>query len=315
MEIIRYHYPEKPNSAKNLAVALGYFDGVHSAHRKLLAMLTKKAKSKNLTPCVFTFANAPSKSKKTQTTIYNINDKLKFFENIGIETVILADFDSISSLSPYAFVNDVLIDALDVHFAICGYNFKFGNRAAGSADDLINMMAARGKEALCLKKVTLDGKTVSSTAIRELIGNKKIKEATELLGIPYFIRATVEKGLGLGTGFGFPTVNTSVRSDSPLSPGVYRTAVKIGEKLYTGITNVGTCPTVKEREVHAETLIVDFCGDIYGEEIQIFFLDFLREEKLFSSVEELREQIYKDREISIRENGDLKWLATGLNLL
>ena len=315
MEIINYHYPKKTGKTTNLAVALGYFDGVHSAHRELLLLLIKKAKEKNLTPCVFTFANSPSKSKKTQTTIYNIDDKLKFFDEIGIKTVILANFDSISSLSPLAFVNEVLIDDLGAHFAICGYNFKFGKHAAGTAADLINMMAARGKEALCVDRVTLGGKTISSTAIRELISNKKIKEATNLLGSPYFIRATVEKGLGLGTGFGFPTVNTSIRSDSPLSPGVYRTAVKIGQNLYTGITNVGTCPTIKEREIHAETLIVDFCGDIYGEEIQIFFLDFLREEKLFSSVEELREQIYKDREISIKENGDLKWLATGLNLL
>jgi riboflavin kinase/FMN adenylyltransferase len=104
-----------------------------------------------------------------------------------------------------------------------------------------------------------------------------------------------------------------LRSTSPLITGVYRTAVKIGEKLYTGITNVGKCPTIMERDVHTETLIADYDGNLYGESIKIYFLGYLREEKHFGSVDELRERIFADRDKAIKENGDLKWLEIGLN--
>jgi hypothetical protein len=149
--------------------------------------------------------------------------------------------------------------------------------------------------------------------IRELIKDGKLDEATEMLGLPYFVEGVVEKGLGLGKAYGFPTVNTPIRENSPLSPGVYRTAVETGGKIYTGVTNVGSCPTVKEREIHTETLIADFDGNLYGEKIRIYFLGYLRQEKQFNSIDKLREQIYTDKQRSIEENGDLTWLATGQN--
>jgi riboflavin kinase/FMN adenylyltransferase len=108
-------------------------------------------------------------------------------------------------------------------------------------------------------------------------------------------------------------VNLPLRDTTPLSVGVYRTAVMTGGKLYTGVTNVGKCPTVAEREIHAETLIADFDGDLYGQNIKIYFLGYLREEMLFDSVDKLKEQIYLDRDRAKKENGDLKWLETGLN--
>ena len=314
MRIIDYQYPTTKPNIKNLAVALGYFDGVHLGHRKLLSVLIEEAKRNNLTPCVFSFADPPSKTKDTQIILYNNKDKAALFEDLGINTLVLASFDSVSYLSPQDFVDKVLIDDLSCELCVVGYNFRFGNKASGDASDLERMMKKHGKLSICVDEETVNEKTVSSTEIRTLIEERKIEEANLLLGIPYFIKGTVERGLGLGSSFGFPTVNTPIRDDSPLPSGVYRSAVRIDGKLFTGITNVGSCPTVKERDIHAETLIADFNGDLYGKEIQIYILEYLREEKKFDSIDDLRSRIYLDRDISINKNGDLKWLATGLNL-
>ena len=312
MNIINYKYPDKTNLS-GLAIALGYFDGVHVGHRELISTLVRESKTKGLKPYVLTFADSISKTKKTQSIIYNTKEKIKIFESIGAEGVIIIDFSSISHLSPENFISDVLIESLGVEFAICGYNFRFGRGASADASTLVELMNRKGKSAMILAEKKIDGKSLSSTAIRELIYAKRLDEAAKMLGAPYFIEGKVEKGLGLGGVYGFPTVNIPMRDDSPLAVGVYRTAVKIGKKLYTGITNVGSCPTIKEREIHTETLIADFDGDIYGENIRIYFLGYLRPEKRFDSVDLLRAQIDIDKERAIKENGDLKWLENGLN--
>ena len=312
MDIKSYRYPEKLNIGK-CAVALGYFDGVHIGHRELISLLVREAKAEGLKSYILTFEDNLAKTKKTQSIIYNTEEKLRIFKSLGVDGVIVADFTSIAGLSPESFVHDVLIDSLGVELAISGYNFRFGKFAAADSSKLIELMENKGKRALVLSERRIDGHSLSATVIRELIRDKRLDEATKMLGAPYFIEGTVERGLGLGTGFGFPTVNIPIRETSPLAPGVYRTAVKIGDKLYTGVTNVGSCPTVKEREIHTETLIADFDGNLYGQNIRIYFLGYLREEKLFDSVDELREQIYFDKNRSIEENGDLTWLATGLN--
>ena len=312
MNVIEYSYPQKTDLSR-VAVALGYFDGVHVGHRELISLLVREAHANNLKSYVFTFADSISKTKNTQSIIYNIDEKIRIFESLGVDGVIISDFDSISSLDPESFVNDVLIDSLGVEFAISGYNFRFGKGASADATRLIELMEKRGRSALVLSEKRIDGKKLSATAVRALISDGDLTEATRMLGSPYFIEGKVEKGLGLGKIYGFPTVNLPLRDSTPLSVGVYRTAVMTGGKLYTGVTNVGKCPTVAEREIHAETLIADFDGDLYGQNIKIYFLGYLREEMLFDSVDKLKEQIYLDRDRAKKENGDLKWLETGLN--
>ena len=313
MDVRKYSYPEKLDITGS-AVALGYFDGVHLGHRELISLLVREARAKNLKPYVFTFVDDLAKTKKTQSIIYNTEEKLKIFASLGVEGVIIANFSSISGLTPEAFVNEVLIESLGAELAISGYNFRFGKYAAAGAPELIELMEAAGKRALVLSEQKINGNPLSATVIRQLIADKKLDEATKMLGIPYFIEGTVEKGLGLGKVYGFPTINLPLRQTAPLPSGVYRTAVETGGKLYTGITNVGSCPTVCEREIHTETLIADFEGDLYGETLRIYFLGYLREERHFDSVDELKSQIYFDRDKSIEENGDLKWLEIGLSL-
>lgn len=312
MNIINYKYPSD-TTLRGIAVALGYFDGVHVGHRELIALLVNEAKKRGLSPYVLTFADSISKTKNNQSTLYTAEEKIRIFESLGAEGVIVTDFSSVAELSPECFVSEVLIEALGTELAISGYNFRFGKGASADSQRLCELMRGLGKDAVILDEQRIDGKPISATAIRQLIYDKRLDEATRMLGVPYSIEGKVEKGLGLGKAYGFPTVNIPLREDSPLSTGVYRTAVKIGKKLYTGITNIGKCPTVKEREVHSETLIADFEGDIYGENIRIYFLGYLRPEKRFDSIEELREQIYIDKEKSLKENGELTWLEIGLN--
>ena len=314
MRIIEYSYPIEKLNTENLAVALGYFDGVHLGHRKLISILVEESKRRGLIPCIFTFRNPPSKTKNTRTIIYNIEDKMLIFKELGVEIVISTDFDSVSQLSPEDFVNKVLANDLSVKLCVAGYNFRFGHHASGNSETLKLLMNQIGYSAIIVDEETVGDKTLSSTEIRSLLNEGKTEEANTLLGTPYFIRGIVEKGLGLGKRFGFPTVNTPIREDSPLKEGVYRSAVRIDGVLFTGITNIGKCPTVQERELHAETLIVDFNGDLYGKEIRIYLLEYLREEKRFDSIEDLKQQIYHDRNLSKEKNGDLKWLETGLSL-
>lgn len=313
MDVREYSYPEKLN-IKGSAVALGYFDGVHVGHRELISLLVREARAKGLKPYVFTFVDDLAKTKKTQSIIYNTEEKIKIFASLDVDGVIIANFSSIAGLTPEEFVGDVLIGGLGAELAISGYNFRFGKGASASAPQLIELMESFGKQAIVLSEQKINGKTLSATVIRSLLTEKRLDEATRMLGTPYYIDGTVEKGLGLGKVYGFPTVNLPIRETSPLAQGVYRTAVKIGEKLYTGITNVGSCPTFGEREIHTETLIASFDGDLYGQVIRIYFLGYLREEKHFDSVDELKAQIYLDRDKSIEENGDLKWLEIGQSL-
>ncbi len=314
MQVINYRYPDNINLSGSTAVALGFFDGVHSGHRRLIELLVREAKKNGLLPCVMTFTENLLLSKNKSTLIYNTEDKLRIFEELGIEITFLVDFSSISDLSADEFVREVLVKSFLTSLAISGYNFRFGKRASGNADTLTSLMREYGGEAIILEEQIMLGSPISSTRIRELINKGEVDEAGKLLGTPYFIHGVVERGLGLGKAYGFPTVNIPINDNSPLRSGVYRTAVKIGNKLYTGITNVGTCPTIETRAVHAETMIADFDEDIYGEEIYVYFLGYLREERKFGSVAELREQIYADKERAIKENGDLLWLATGLSL-
>lgn len=313
MNIVSYRYPTNTGLC-GTAIALGYFDGVHIGHRELISLLVREARAKGLSPYVFTFADTLSKTKNVQSIIYNSDEKIKIFESLGVDGVIIADFSSISNLSPEDFISQVIIGDLGAELAISGYNFRFGKRAAADSARLIELMEESGKRALVLSECKVDGKTLSATAIRQLIGEKKLEEATRMLGLPYFIEGTVERGLGLGKAYGFPTVNLPLRDTSPLPTGVYRCAVDIDGKIYTGITNIGKCPTVKERDVHAECMIADFSGDLYGKTLRIYFLGYLREEKTFTSVDELREQIYRDKEKSVKENGDLTWLEIGPSL-
>lgn len=302
MKIFEYKYGESLQ-IKNTAVALGYFDGVHLAHRELITLTVKEAHSRGLTPAVFTFSAEDATIKPSAARIYPTDLRLSILEELGIEVAVVADFSSVASLSPEKFVSEVLIGAMGMRLAASGYNFRFGKGAMAGASELSSLCYIYGAECLLLEERGFGGAPISSSRIREALFEGEVRLATDLLGAPYRMGGRVERGRGVGHKLGFPTVNTRIPEGSvKMKNGVYKTAVRVEGKLFPAITNVGTCPTFEVREAHAETFIKDFSGDLYGKEVEVLFLDFIREERKFESAEELIMQINIDKIIAFGES-------------
>ena len=312
MQVLKYAPGKIPNT-KPCVMALGFFDGVHLGHRELLRVARDEAARLGISFGIFTFAS-DSAIKPGARRIHSDKEKCDILYGLGADFVVLADFVDIAHFSAEEFTNEVLIRSLNTHVAVAGFNYKFGRGASGTADDLVTYMAQGGRRAMISDAFYLDGAPISTTRIRAALDKGDMREVAALLGAPYHISGSVERGRGDGSRLGFPTVNTSL-NNTKASPkrGVYRTAVPIAGRIYPALTNVGTCPTFDERELHLETYILNFEGDLYGETLDVYFLDFLREEQRFSSEKELVMQIIVDKNRVIKENGDITWQELGLN--
>ena len=300
------------SSAPGAVIGLGLFDGVHLGHRALIREVVRLASELSLTPAIFTFSSRSSELKAGVQRIYSDKEKLGIFEELGIELVYSADFSSLSGLSHEVFVKEVLVGELGCSASVAGFNFRFGKGAVGNAELLTRLMQSEGGRAAIIEDERVDGESVSSSRRRAVLGAGGVAEAAELLGSPFFISGEVRHGRGDGKAWGFPTVNTDVRADIPLRRGVYATAVRVGDEVYCGVTNLGTCPSFGERELHAETMLLDFDGDLYGRRVDIYFLDRLRDERGFSSPEELKKQIELDSRIAKERIEKSKWQEIGL---
>ena len=294
------------------AVAIGLFDGFHTAHRALIEKTKEEAKKKGFSSGLFTFVSNDS-IKRGAKKIYSTKEKLKIAESLGIDFAVVADFLDISQLTAKEFVKSTLIRGLSAKVAAAGFNFRFGKGASGDASLLDRLMRESGGEAIVFDEYTHGGRAVSSTVIRELLTDGKMADATSLLGTPYFLTGEVSHGDGRGRSLGLPTVNTDIPEEKLIPRvGVYRSAVLISDRLYSGVTNVGTCPTFGERAPHAETYILDFSGELYGESIRVYLLEFLRDERHFDSADSLILQIKLDINYTIKKNGEEKWQELGL---
>lgn len=313
-----YEYPAEGRlPIGDCAVALGFFDGVHLAHREIISAAVKEARARGLSSCVFTFPAEQAGVKSSSKRIYSTEERLELIESLGIDAVVLADFTALSSLSAEKFVSDVLIRDVGCRVALCGYNFRFGNGASGDADALRELMSLSGGEAIVFEKYDFCGAELSATKIREALAEGEVALAAEMLGSPYRLCGKVRHGRGQGHGLGFPTVNVEIpKMRAYPRLGVYRTLLPIDGKIYTGVTNVGVCPTFDERDIHAETYIVDFSGDLYECDVCVYFAEFLRDEMRFPDSDTLIKQISEDTRIAIQRNKeDLecgKWTEIGL---
>jgi riboflavin kinase/FMN adenylyltransferase len=276
--------------------ALGFFDGVHRGHRALLDATVRLASSLGVKPAVFTFSG----TFKGKAPLTDESTRLRLFEEAGIEAVFLVDFDAVRSLSPEDFVKNCLQGVCRARAAVCGFNYRFGHGAAGDAEALVRYMKEIGRENLVLDPLYAGGELLSSRAIRAHLQKGEVERAAELLGAPYALSGRVESGDGRGRTLGFPTVNLPIPEGRALLPnGVYATVAHTVKGNFPSVTNVGTCPTFGERLVHAETHLCEFSGDLYGEVIDVQFLKRLRDEKTFSSKEELIKQINIDKNTSM----------------
>ncbi len=311
MVIYEYPFKEKQNIPE-CVMALGFFDGVHIAHRDLLKTAAEIVKERGLSLGVFTFGS-DGRIKAESGRLYDDGEKAEIFEQLGADFTVYADFGAISDCSPEDFVKNILCRDLNCKVCVAGFNFRFGKGARADSARLCELMSEMGGEACICDEITAGGVTLSATLIRRLIAEGKIEEANRYLGAPYYIKGRVLHGRSDGRKIGFPTVNLSI-DDGRVIPkfGVYRSAVVIDGRVYSGVSNVGVCPTFDGKEIRLETHIINFSGDLYGREMRVYLLGFLREERRFGSIDELKMQINIDKNTTIKENGDIKWQELGL---
>lgn len=280
------------------AVALGNFDGIHKGHQVLINKAVETATEKNIKSGVFTFSNHPRNVLAGRTVVKNIiyeDEKIEILEKMGVDYLFSIDFDEIMmKQEPSDFVNDVLIGKFNIDTAVCGFNFTYGHKAAGTSDMLKEMAAGRFNVSV-VDPVKVDGSVVSSTLIREKIMDGDVEAVEKLLGRSFTIKGVVIQGNQIGRTIGFPTCNIVIDETMATLPnGVYMTYCYVGENKYCSITNVGNKPTIGEYGKNIETNIFDFNQDIYGKRITVEFLKKIRDERKFSSLDELKDQINYD---------------------
>jgi len=309
MEIIRY--PAQWGGLPPLAIALGFFDGVHIGHRRLIERMIGEARRRGLSTAIFTFSSEGEGLKRGAVRLYSTEERIRLLAEFGVDYIILSDFSAVAGIGARDFVLRDLCENLGCRLAVAGYNFRFGAGASGDAEALTELMREAGGEAVILPEERFEGGTLSTTVIRAALADGRCELAANMLGQPYHVGAVVEHGRGDGHKFGFPTINTSRKSDVPLPRGVYATVVEVRGKHYTGVTNLGVCPTFEEREEHFETMLLGFDERVYGERVRIYFLSLLRGERVFPSPEELKKQIDLDAARAEEIARSVKWQAIG----
>ncbi len=282
-----------------IVLVLGFFDGVHLGHQELLKEALKIAKLKNLKTGVFSFKNHPLTEifpRYAPKLIMSNEDKVRKIKSLGIDEVYLVAFtEDMRKMEPKAFFEEVLLKNFNLKDVVVGYNYSFGYKGKGKADDLKKLAKEYGVDVHIVSPIMTDDQKISSTYIRELLSLGKVEEASRLLGHPYKISGTIKEGKKLGRKFNIPTAN--LHTDSKyLMPksGVYFTRITIDGKTYDGLTNLGKNPTFEDHPYAIETYIYDFDEDIYNKEVDLEFLKFIRGEVKFNGLEELFGQVQSD---------------------
>ncbi len=278
-------------------VTIGNFDGVHLGHQSLIRKIVKEAQQRSCSSVLMTFDPHPQEVIHPQLAVPKIctpDLRIKLLEVLGLDAVHIIRFTKdFSKLSPEDFALHFLIERFNIVKLVVGYDFHFGKSRAGNATLLENYAQKYRFDFEQIHPIQIDGRTVSSTLIREMISNNQFDEIPKLLGRHYSIYAVIEKGDQRGHTLGFPTANQCL-GNIPLNKGVYVTKVTLREQTYYGVTNVGVKPTFGQNEQAVETHIFDFDEDIYGEFLEVKPLKFLRGEKKFSNIASLTQQIKDD---------------------
>lgn len=284
-----------------LVVALGNFDGVHIGHNELLRVAVTESKMYNIPSAVWSLKY--NRNDYPVPYLTDIREKVHLFETAGIDMAVFEDFASIRDYSPERFVKEILIARLNCVTAVCGFNHHFGKHGAGNADTLSQLMNDHGRKCIIVPPVIYDGEPISSSRIRNYIINGDMEYVTQLLGRPFSIKLTVIGGNQIGRTLGMPTIN-QIFPDRHIIPanGVYCTRCDIDGATYNCVTNVGTRPTVTGGDPHiiCETHIIGYNDNLYGRKIKVSFYKKLRDEKKFTSLDELKNEIANN----IKEAGE-----------
>ncbi len=289
---------------KTQFIVIGFFDGVHLGHRKIIKSCVQKARKENGVSLILTFDKPPLnvvKSKLFKKLIISFDEKIRLMEEIGIDFIIKSRFDSkFLKLKPDEFCNDILVDIFNIKELFVGEGFRFGHKGAGDINLLENYLKAQEARVNIIPLQKIKGETISSTNIRKYYSEGDIGAIKRLMGRNPVVTGIVVEGARRGKLLGFPTANLDISENYiTLKDGVYFGNIKIDtiqDNLFPAIINIGDNPTFNGTRKVVESYIIDFDKDIYGREISIFFLERLREEIKFKNKEELILQIKKDLE-------------------
>jgi riboflavin kinase/FMN adenylyltransferase len=281
-------------------VSVGNFDGVHRAHRHVLDEIVRRAKVGKAQSVVVTFEPHPARILRPDHELKLLTplpEKLRLLETAGIDAVLLLPFSrDLSLMTPHQFVHEILKKRLHAREVHEGYNFRFGHKAAGNIELLRELGREMGFEVHDYPEMRLRGERVSSSHIRKLLSEGRVSRARHLLARPFSILSTPGRGRGYGSKYTVPTINLSRYEELVPKDGVYITRIRVGKEYFDSVTNVGQRPTFGADSFAIESHLLNFHPlELSAEtEVELHFLDRLRDEIKFPSVEALREQIGRD---------------------
>ena len=292
---------------EDTVITLGKFDGLHRGHELMMENLLNWREKYRYKAVVFTFDIPPRQQVNgVDTRVLTTNEeKRAIFERSGVDYLIECPFTpEVMCMEPKAFI-EWMVNALHARCFVIGNDFRFGHNRAGDYEVLRQYAVEFGYEVVVLDKIQEDGRDISSTYIREEIGQGHIEKANNLLGYEFFAKSMIIHGKQLGRKIGIPTINMEFPPEKLLPPnGVYVTRVLMDGVWHKGVTNVGCKPTVSDSHlIGVETHILDFSGNVYGKEAEVCFLHYIRPEQKFASIEDLQAQMERDVMTSRQFNG------------
>jgi riboflavin kinase/FMN adenylyltransferase len=299
MEILR-SIPELERLRGPLFLAIGVFDGVHRGHQAVISTSAEHARAASGTPVVVTFDPHPEKVLRPQAAPHLLSatqHKIALIRALGVGHLLIISFDKqFAATEPEDFVRELVAQSKPLREICVGHEWSFGRNRRGNLDLLKKLGAKFDFNVVGIPPVKINGAVVSSTAIRQAIEKGELTKAAEMLGREYTILGTVTRGDNLGKKIGFPTANLSAHSEQFPPNGVYAGEAWIAGELHRGIINLGVRPTVSggKSERVLEIHLFDFNRDIYGHDVEVRFLKFIRPEKKFENLDALVKQIRQD---------------------
>ena len=293
--------PNYPSENKSI-VTIGTFDGVHLGHRVVLRRMREIAKKTKGKSVLLTFSPHPRhvlhKDNQDMKLITTLQEKQDLINQAGLDNLVIHEFTKkFSRIKPVNFVRDILVEQLNVHTLVIGYDHHFGRNREGSIQELTTLADLYDFNIEKIDPQYFEDVTVSSSKIRKLIEKGEMVKAKQYLGYEFMLNGKVIKGNSLGKTINFPTANIVVENKWKILPadGVYAVKIVLEAKEYKGMMNIGQKPTVDGNGISLEVNIFDFNQDIYGKGIEIRFVKRIRDERKFENLQELKKQLLIDR--------------------
>jgi riboflavin kinase/FMN adenylyltransferase len=301
-----FHGTDNAGIARPTVLTLGVFDGLHLGHQLIMRTVVERARALNAVPTVITFDPHPRAVLHPESApplLQTFDQKIEAFGVLGIEQAIVVRFNrAFAQIEAEDFLRDVVRDRLHAIEVYLGRGFAFGRNREGNIALLRKVSEQLGFHADEVPEVRLRGQRISSSRVREMLAQGRVNLARRMLGRPYGVEGRVVRGEQRGRSLGFPTANLRPQNRVIPRGGVYVTATLIEGAWRRSVTNVGTRPTFKDETAapSIETYVMGWDGDLYGDVVRVRFLHRLRDERKFASIEELKEQIARDRDRASR---------------